>query len=319
MRYLFSTKGKNILGVLVVILAIFVAKDLHFDLPAADLQAKYANDASKFVELEAGLRVHYRDEGPRDAPVLLLIHGTASSLHTFDALTALLAEDYRIVRFDLPGFGLTGPCAGCDYSPREDAEFVRRMLDALKIESPVNIAGNSLGGRIAWEFALAFPEQIRGLVLIDSLGYPWPEKPMGIALARVPLLKYAQRYITPYFLIRRSLHEVYGDDALVSEELVDRHFELLLHAGNRAAFIARVNHELDADSARISSLRLPVLVLWGADDAWIPVEHAPHFVRDIPGARSILYSGVGHVPHEEAPGLVAKDLRSFLRAVDRVR
>ena len=314
-----STKSKTILGVLVMIVVIVVAKDVHLDLPAAELQAKYANDASKFVELQPGLRVHYRDEGPRDAPVLLLIHGTASSLHTFDALTALLTPDYRIVRFDLPGFGLTGPCDGCNYSPQEDAEFVRRMLDALKIESPVDIAGNSLGGRIAWEFALAFPERIRALVLIDSLGYLWPGKPMGIALARVPLLKYAQRYITPYFLIRQSLHEVYGDDALVSEELIDRHFELLLHGGNRAAFIARVNHELDADSARLASLRLPVLVLWGTDDAWVPVEHAPYFVRDIPGARSILYPGVGHVPHEEAPEPVARDLRLFLNAVDRVR
>ncbi|MCR9143399.1 MAG: alpha/beta hydrolase [bacterium] len=293
---------------------IALSSFVQFDLPAEKLEAKYATGASRFLELSPGLRVHYRDEGPEnspDAPTLVLIHGTASSLHTFDELTRKLAKDYRVLRFDLPGFGLTGPCTGCDYSPTEDAEFVRSMLDALGIPEPVTLVGNSLGGRIAWEFALRFPDRARGLVLLDSLGYLWPDKPLAIAAARIPVLGGAQRYITPYFLIQQSLREVYGDDALISRELVDRHFELLLREGNRAAFIQRVNHELDVDEAKIPGLNLPTLVLWGADDEWVPAAHSPKFVRDIPGARQILYAGVGHVPHEEAPERVALDLRAF--------
>ncbi|MEQ9362744.1 MAG: alpha/beta hydrolase [Leptospirales bacterium] len=319
MKPLLKHKTKTLIGIAVVILAILIGRTFHLDLAAPDLERKYATGASRFVELSPVLRVHYRDEGPRQAPVLVLIHGTASSLHTFDDLTRELREEFRVIRFDLPGFGLTGPCDDdrCDYSPEEDAEFVRRLLQSLGILQPVAIAGNSLGGRIGWEFALRYPEQTSALVLIDALGYDWPAKPMAITMARVPFVKYLQRYVTPYFLIRRSLHEVYGDDDLVSEELIDRHFELLLREGNRAAFIARVNHELDADGRRIKELRLPVLIAWGAADAWIPVDHARLFQRDIPGARLVLYEGVGHVPHEEAPARVARDMARFLRAAVR--
>ena len=174
------------------------------------------------------------------------------------------------------------------------------------------LAGNSLGGRIAWEFGLRFAGRTAGLVLIDSLGYPWPRKPTGIALARVPLLGWMQRWITPRFLIRESLHEVYGDDALVSEELVERHFAMMLREENRSAFIQRVNHELDADSSRIAGLRMPVLVLWGADDIWISAKHADLFARDLPQAKVITYAGVGHVPQEETPAQVGADMLRFL-------
>lgn len=313
----------NRICIIGAVLLLFMALALllphaHADLDPAELEAVYAGSAAPYIATPTHPRLHYRDEGPRDGAPVLLLHGTASSLHTFDDVAAGLRDRYRVLRFDLPGFGLSGPCDDCNYGPDEDARVVAEFLQAAGEERPVLIAGNSLGGRIAWEFALQSPQAVRGLVLIDSLGYPWPEKPAGIALARVPLLGVAQEWITPRFLIRQSLLEVYGDDARVGDELVERHHKLLLRRGNRRAFVARVNHELDADAARIPQLhvlRIPVLVLWGEDDAWIPVAHAQHFAEDLPAATVTTYAGIGHVPQEEAPERVTSDVRKFVETL----
>ncbi len=299
----------------VLVLLALILPHAYAGVEPARLEAVYGGSSARFTATPTHGRLHYRDEGPTGGQPILLLHGTASSLHTFDDVAAGLRERHRVLRFDLPGFGLSGPCKDCSYSPAEDARVVAEFLAAVGEERAVIVAGNSLGGRIAWEFALQRPESVRGLVLIDSLGYPWPEKPAGIALARVPLLGAVQQWITPRFLIRQSLLEVYGDDTKVDAALVERHHQLLLRRGNRRAFVARVNHELDAEAPRIrrlDALGVPVLVLWGEADAWIPVAHASHFAEDLPGATVITYPGIGHVPQEEAPRRVTSDVQKFV-------
>ncbi len=298
-------------GGMVLLLLGALATQIHGDLAPGELETRYTDGASRFIKLDIHPRVHYRDEGPRDAPVIILLHGTAASLHTFDELTRRLIRRYRVLRFDLTGFGLTGPCDACEYTPREDAEVLRQFMSALGVKRAV-IAGNSLGGRIAWEFGLRHPSAAQALVLLNPLGYPWPEKPMGIAMARVPVLGKIQRWLTPRSLIRKSLLEAYYNDEMVTDELVERYFVLLRRKGNRAAFVTRVNVELDVDSARIPELKVPVQVLWGKGDIWLPLAQAKLWQKDLPKDAVRIYPGVGHMPQEEIPDKVAAQIFKLL-------
>ncbi len=275
----------------------------HWDRPVDALKPKYAPAPSDFLQV-MGLEVHYRDEGnPGDSLPLVLIHGTGSSLHTFDAWTAALKEQKRVVRMDLPGFGLTGPFPDRNYTMDHYVEFMEAFLRARKIGHCI-IAGNSLGGQIAWNFTTAHPERVQKLILIDAAGYPLKSTsvPLAFQLARMPVLNKVLTFITPRSVVRSSVQNVYADPGKISEELVDRYFELSLRAGNRQALVDRL--QIPSDSNRvgqIKNIQQPTLVLWGAQDGLIPTENAYRFHRDLPNDTLVILENSGHVPMEENP------------------
>ncbi|HEY5655949.1 MAG TPA: alpha/beta hydrolase, partial [Woeseiaceae bacterium] len=249
-------------------------------------------------------------------PLLVLIHGTAASLHTWDGWVDALRDDFRIVRLDIPAFGLTGPDPTGDYSIDRYVEFLEAFASALNLES-FALAGNSLGGEIAWRYALAHPQRVNRLVLVDAVGYARSEgqkENLAFKLARTSGFKTVMSKITPRFLYRQGLLEVYGDDSKVTEELVDRYFRLSLREGNRRAFAERVIAAQVPIKGDVRNITQPTLILWGADDLWIPLEHGRNFARDIDGSQLVVYPGVGHVPMEEIPEQSAADTRTFLLA-----
>jgi pimeloyl-ACP methyl ester carboxylesterase len=293
---------------LIALLALLVASQYRRDIPAAELEKKYAGPPSRFITVE-GLRVHYRDQG-KGFP-LVLLHGTASSLHTWDGWARIMSGSYRIVRLDLPGFGLTGPNAGGDYTVARYVEFLDRFLSATGIRR-CHLAGNSLGGLIAWSFARAHPGKVDRLILVDPAGYPIRGASF-LGLSRVPGVNLLLRHITPRALVAVGIREVYGDTSKVTDNLIGRYYEMMLREGNRQAMIDRGRVAREDLSAGIRDLRLPVLVQWGSLDRLIPVDHARRFGADIPGATVIVYPGLGHVPMEEAPETTAGDAMAFLR------
>jgi pimeloyl-ACP methyl ester carboxylesterase len=317
------------------------------DRPVEELSRVYAapGSGSRFVELD-GIAVHLRDGGARAAaggatqieaqglmkpgapaasnapnpgsdpdPVpIVLIHGTSASLHTWDGWAqALEADGRRVVRFDLPGFGLTGPNLQNDYSIDAYVRFVRLLLDRLEIGRAV-VAGNSLGGQIAWNFAAAYPERVEALVLVDASGYPLaPESvPLGFRIARTPLLREAAPYLLSRRLIRASIENVYGDPSKVSDDLVERYYLLTLREGNRRALLRRFEQGYAGDTAALRRLRVPTLILWGGRDRLIPPSHAERFAADIALAQKVVFPALGHVPHEEDPQATVAVLRRFL-------
>ncbi len=293
------------------LLAFLIIPNYHSDRSVDSLKEKYTNSESKFMNLN-GMSVHYRDEG--GGPVLLLLHGTAASLHTWDAWTDMLKSDFRVVRLDLPAFGLTGPSPDHDYRIATYADFLDAFCEQLDIDSAY-VAGNSLGGRIAATFAMNYPKRVSRLILIDASGMPIPDnKPISMAfqLAQTPVVNKLLTVITPKSLHRKSLLEVYADDSLVDDKLVDRYFEMMLRAGNREAFVARANSVNPPFGDELTSLEIPVLILWGEDDTWIPVADAHKFDRLIPNSKLIIYPDAGHVPMEEIPQKTAEDARGFL-------
>ncbi len=300
-------KRLGIAAALVVV--VLVVLSIRPDIPVDELKPKYAPPPSQFMKLD-GMEVHYRDEG--EGPALVLLHGTGASLHTWDGWAETLSDSFRVVRLDLPGFGLTGPNPAHDYRIDTYVDFLEHFVERLGLEH-FSLAGNSLGGHIAWRYALAHPQRVDKLILIDPAGAPdeAPE-PFVFKLARMPVVNRLFTLVTPRFLLEKSLREVYADDAKVTPALVDRYYELSLREGNRAAFVARARTTEPSRFDQIAYVRAPTLILWGEQDTWIPVTTARRFTERLPHAVLITYPDAGHVPMEEIPARTAADARRFL-------
>lgn len=305
---------------LLVFVASYLALNWAPDRPVESLTERWATPPSEFVEI-SGMQVHLRDEGPRDDPTpLVLLHGTSSSLHTWDGWASLLKGQRRVIRVDLPGFGLTGPYPDDDYRVPHYLNFMAALLDRLALRR-VALVGNSFGGQIAWETALADPDRVEKLVLVDAAGYPLQaiSVPIGFRLAQLPLLAPLLSRVLPRRIVSSSLANVYGDPSKVTPELIDRHYELALRAGNRKALGLRFLHvPAGADAARIPTIRIPTLILWGALDETIPVALAQRFHDEIPGSELVVFPGLGHVPQEEDAAQTVAALERFLMRTSSV-
>ena len=270
--------------------------------PAA-LEKRYARSPRDFLALPNRQRVHVRDEGPRGAPVIVLLHGSNSSLHTWDPWTQRLKRRFRIIRYDQPGHGLTGPHPRRAYDAAAFVDTLDQVTRALGIDRFV-LAGNSMGGWVAWNYALAHPERLRGLALLDASGAPanGPTRlPIGFRLARSPLAPYIGK-LTPRPLVARSVEQSMFVKHVVTPAMIDRYHDLLLYPGNRTATLDRATAPRPpATPAQMASIRVPTLLLWGAEDTLVPPAGARWFATHIPGSRLAVLPNVGHIPMEEAP------------------
>ncbi len=309
---------RRLVGLLLIFSALVVGLSHAPDRPVQTLVARWAPPPSEFIEIRGQL-VHLRDQGPHGDPLpIVLLHGTSSSLHTWEGWVRVLDKQRRVVSLDLPGMGLTGPFDGeyarDDYHGDTYARFVLDLLDALKLQRVV-LAGNSFGGEIAWRVATVAPERVARLVLVDAAGPPFtPEAiPPGFIAARLPVLGWLGQYLLPRALIAQSLASVYGDPSRVSPVLVDRYFELTLREGNRRALSLRLRQmSMGEDAARIAQVHQPTLILWGALDRLIPPSTGQDFARRIAGSRLVVFEGLGHMPHEEDPARSVEPVKAFL-------
>ncbi|MCP3144896.1 alpha/beta fold hydrolase [Pyxidicoccus xibeiensis] len=307
-----ARRRKVLVGIAVLLLGVGVAlaAGVRADVPASELEARHATPPSRFVDVD-GLRVHYRDQG--QGPALVLLHGSNASLFTWEGWVRELSAHHRVITLDLPGHGLTGPDAKGRYTYEGMAAVVDAFRARLGLER-FALAGNSMGGAVAWHYALLYPERVERLVLVDAAGYPRDEpSPWVFRLARTPVLGEVFSLVTPRWVIDRNVRGVYGDPSKVTDESVDRYHALLLREGNRAATRQRLRAGADNGLwRRLGELRVPTLILWGGRDAWILPRYGERFDRDIPDSRSVVYPELGHVPMEEDPVRTAAEVRQFL-------
>lgn len=274
-----------------------------------ELTEKYAYDNSQFIEVDE-MNVHYRINGT-GSPIVL-IHGTAASLHTWEQWANELQDSFQVISLDLPAFGLTGPNPDGIYNIEYYASFLDKFLRQLEIDT-FYLAGNSLGGAIAWRYTTLYPNKVKKLILIDAAGYPLNKAPsLPFNLAKNKILAPIMLHFTPKILIKNSIIEVYGNDSLVTDAVVNRYYDMTLRAGNRQAFIDRTRNGSYSDPKFIKDIKVPTLIQWGSGDVWIPVENAKNFERDIENSKVIIYEKAGHIPMEEIPILSVTDAKKFL-------
>ena len=299
---------------LAVFLGIYLYANLAYDKSVTELSKRWAPEPSKFLNV-AGMNIHYRDEGPKsDKAPIVLIHGTSASLHTWDGWVEELKAQRRVIRFDLPAFGLTGPDPQNNYTIEHYAEVVIAVLDKLKVDNSV-LAGNSLGGYIAWATAVFYPDRVSKLILVDASGYPYdPESvPLAFKLSQNPIASRLLKNVLPKSLVKKSIKNVYGNPDLVTEELVNRYYELSLREGNRSALKARFEQTLPgALIEKIHTINVPTLLIWGRKDRLIPLKFGKQFEQEIVNSELIVFDDLGHVPHEENPEATVSAVLKFL-------
>lgn len=300
--------------IIIVAFSVLAQKDI----PKASLIQKYATGNSKFMPI-MGMQVHYRDEGnPLDSIPLVLIHGTSSSLHTWEKVTTILNDakygNKRVISLDMPAFGLTGPNLENSYSYDNYNQVIDSLLIKLKVKKCM-IGGNSLGGGIAWHFAVALPEKVTKLILIDASGYPKKNEKgsLGFKIAQMPVINNLLLFITPKSLVRKSIEGVYFDQSLIEESTVTRYHELLLCEGNRKAALSLFKNPFAQNTELIKTIETPTLILWGKEDGLISVDNASLFNQDIKNSKVVIFDNVGHVPNEEAPNKVANAIFDFIK------
>ena len=306
-----SKRWRLLLGLSFLLLLVLLLGNCYAERKVSELRETYTYPESAFLEVQ-GMPVHYRRIG--DGPHLLLLHGTGATLHTWEDWTAALRDSFDIISVTLPAFGLTGPHPDEDYSIGAYVDFLAAFTAKTGLDS-FYLAGNSLGGLIAWEYALAHPQQVRKLVLLNAAGWPRDKAmPLAMRLARLPGFKLLLQRVTPKSLFRKSLREVYANPSRINDTLVDRYFQLFLREGNRRAYVQRLNQPKQSDPGRLRQLDMPTLILWGEKDAWIPVADAYRFKAVLPHAKLKVYPDAGHVPMEEWPQRTARDVSTFLRS-----
>ena len=299
----------SILIVLILLLQAIVYSDISVD----DLKKEYANEHSKFTEID-GMQVHYRDEG-KGFPIVL-VHGTASSLHTWNDWTKSLTKNYRIIRMDLPAFGITGPNANADYSVKSYTNFLHQFLTKLKVDK-FHLAGNSLGGNIAWNYAAEYPNKVEKLILVDASGLPTNKpQPAIFKMAKTPVLNSLFLYVTPKFFIKKNMSEVYANESKITDKLVTRYHKMALRVGNRQAFIDRAKTDFKlgekANYNKLKSIKTPTLLIWGAKDNWIPLNNGKRMDSIMQNSKLVVLENSGHVPMEENPTESLEILKTFL-------
>ncbi len=282
------------------------------DIDRAALERTYLTRRNDMMSI-AGDRLHVRDAGPRDAPALILIHGFGASLQTWDAWAEALQTDHRVIRFDLPGSGLSEPDVAGDYTDARSLQLLTALQDRLGL-ARATIVGHSIGGRIAWTFAARHPARVDRLILVAPDGFSSPGFRYGQA-PKVPVLFELMRYTLPQFVLRMNLVPAYADPTVLSDARVKRYRDLILAPGARDAMLARMRQTVLVDPVPLlETIRAPTLLIWGEQDRLIPFTNSADYLRTIRGARLVALPGVSHLPQEEAPALSAAAVREFLTA-----
>jgi pimeloyl-ACP methyl ester carboxylesterase len=297
---------RNLLLIIVGLIAVLWAVFATPDIPVATLKSKYANAASQFVELSPGTTIHFRDEGPRDGRPVVLVHGSDASLHTWEPwVQRLTAKGYRVITLDLPAHGLSGPTPQGLYTGAAYAGIVEQLVDHLGLKT-FALGGNSMGGGVAWRYAVRHPERLTALILVDAAGKPMAKgssPPLGFRLARIPVARDVLATVTPRVIFEKSFAQSISNQAIATPAMIDRYWELHLYPGNRRATVQRFGQYSgdDGAAAKLPGLTVPTLILWGQEDKLIPVSVAQWFNEQIPGSRVSILDGIGHIPMEEAP------------------
>lgn len=315
---------------LIIIFAFFYKSDLSKE----DLTDTYINEKSKFMELPSGANMHYRDEGNPNGPVLVMVHGGFGSLQNWEGWIEPLKNEYRLISMDLLGHGLTGAYPANIYDRHTERDAVHQLLQKLNIKK-YTVAGNSFGGGIALEMGLEFPNEVEGLILVDSEGVPngddgydtsrfnsddpmTPEDPNFEKLSFLENL--GSKFIGPS-LIKVQLESMIVNKDMITDDFIDYYGRILRYKGNRKAqllmfrqgmYLISKNPKTDL-LPRLKELKMPVLVMQGEQDDLVPMRVAHKFNDNIAISELAVVPESGHMPMIEKPEETAEMVDAFFK------
>ena len=310
---------------LLILLIIVIYNSIYLDIPKNEIISKHANESSKFLELSDGSLIHLRDEGNKKGKVILLIHGFNGSLFNYEPMVPFLTDEYRVISLDLPAHGLTGAVKSDLYSHEGFEKVIGEVVQLLGINK-FYFVGHSMGGMIAWRYALKHLDQLNGLIIIGSPFIANEEEyrdfqsvnapPAAFEIIESKFFRRALEYVTPRLLVKEGVSQTVYDQSIVTDELVDQFHDIILMEGTRLAIGMLVeDHEDDfiANPNDLKNISIPSLILHGEEDNLVDIRFVEHFIDQIPNVRLISYPNVGHMPPMEIPALLAQDIRGFIK------
>lgn len=274
--------------------------------------SEYECNASRYLTI-GGTRLHYCIEGR--GPVVLLLHGLFSSLHAWEGWVNELSSSYRLLRVDLPGFGLSDHLRSDDYSPEYAVELIEQLRIRLELDR-FHLVGSCLGGFLSWCYASHHPESVDKLALVAPLG--WPARfPLALAPLALPLVSRGALASLPRLALERCMRRLYGSRREEMGEALSRQARMLKRARSRRALIRSCRqlalHGRDSALRRqLHRLKAPTLLMWGARDPLFGEHEVEAWCRDLPMAAVERVDGAGHLPMEEQPLVTARALDRFL-------
>ncbi|MEM7130525.1 MAG: alpha/beta hydrolase [Chloroflexota bacterium] len=310
-----------------ILLAIYYKPDLS----KAQL-SEYISGESEFITLPNGATMHYRDEGNPDGPVLVMVHGGFGALHNWEGWIPYLKDDYRLISMDLLGHGLTGLYPDNIYTRISVRDTIHMLLQELNLNR-YTVAGNSWGGGIALEMGLEYPDEVEGLILVDSEGIPnseegydvstlTDEKPTTPDDPRFATLswmeKLGSKFIGPA-VVRSTLDSMIYNKDLITDEFVNYFGRIIRFDGNREAQILMFRQGLHQVSQngpqdllpRLGELQMPTLVVHGKQDTLVPLRVSETFDANIANSELAIIDEAGHMPMIEKPEETAQAVVAF--------
>lgn len=259
--------------------------------------------------------IHYIEKG-HSSNQILLIHGFGAYSYSWRSIIDPLVEaGYHVWAIDLIGFGLSDKPENVRYGLDLFLEQISAFMKAKQI-AKADFIGNSMGGGLVLGMAIHHPQQVHSLTLIDALGYPL-DLPFPLAITKL-----AGNFTKPLqgqFIVRRILEQVMYDPTKVTEEQVEAYTLPLTTPGGPEAFIATLknfdNKQIEALNRQFKTIQAPVLIIWGEQDKWIPLNYYREFVKDFPQAKTLVIPNCGHIPQEECPKEVVNAILPFLKSV----
>jgi pimeloyl-ACP methyl ester carboxylesterase len=269
------------------------------------------SESSRFAEID-GVRIHYQEKGV--GTPLVLIHGFTSSTYSWKDVFEPLSRNFRVIAVDLKGFGFSGKPDG-DYTRRAQAQLVIHLLDNLKIEKAW-LVGNSMGGEVALNVALANPQRVAGLILIDSAGVAVQGgSSLAPAYVRIPFVGRALTALalTSDKLVREGLEKSFFDDTKVTDDRVSHYYRpLRTRGGQLAALRARLQWGQFPVEQDLGKVNARTLIIWGAEDALIPLVAGRTMNSLIKNSKLVVFEKCGHLPQEEMPDRVLEEVTAFI-------
>jgi pimeloyl-ACP methyl ester carboxylesterase len=283
------------------------------DMTLSELKQRYGSSYQQVLEVD-GLNIHYTDTGPRDRPVLLLLHGFGSNLQTWDVWSKKLEQNFRVIRLDLPGFGLTGASPVHDYSEQNDLATLTRFVNKLGLSS-FSVVGHSMGGKMAWNLAAAEPDRVKALVLMAPDGFP-DAKDIGSRPYEMPSVMGLMKFCLPKFLVRKSIEPAFFNPKALTDPLVNRYYDMLRAPGVREAILQRGNQTIYTDPVpRLKKITAPTLLIWGEQDLLIPSSNAKSYAGVLSVSKTVLLPNLGHLIQEEQPEVGLRHVTEFLISI----